>query len=169
MDNEIDSAEHAEQRRRPQSSTQEEAADGQENDSSKTNFITSWIKSSKEKEPDRFNVQSFAVSKTAAIAMTNLSLFSRNCSTVRDLLLEGMAADFFYWLMTLLVTSLILQTVAGALLFLSLRKNMNDDEEKEEEHKLTKGGALLAFAIVIINVTISAFIGVDVKLKSDSG
>ncbi|XP_002738061.1 ninjurin-2-like [Saccoglossus kowalevskii] len=110
------------------------------------------------KKTTKFNPASFSTTKNVSAGLTDFALLTRNCTSLRSLVIAGAAGHMFFWaVFTFLVLSIVLQVINGILSLVAMGKNMEDEEEKEEANDLNKASGVISFFINVVNVGISGF------------
>ncbi|XP_077307527.1 ninjurin-2-like [Lithobates pipiens] len=107
------------------------------------------------------NINTFARTKTLAQGFLDMALFTANASQIKHLLQQGPDTPFYYFLITLLCISVILQLIVAALLIYKASKNIEcDDPERrlsDRVHLLNNIVTGLILIITAVNVFITAF------------
>ncbi|XP_077862336.1 uncharacterized protein LOC144343801 [Saccoglossus kowalevskii] len=106
----------------------------------------------------KYNPSAYSTTKNVSAGLTDFALLTRNCTSLRSLVITGAAGNMFFWvLVVLLVLSILLQIINGIMSLVAMGKNMQDEEEKEEANDLNKATGVTSFIINVINVGISGF------------
>ncbi|KAM4017299.1 ninjurin-1-like [Anomaloglossus baeobatrachus] len=107
------------------------------------------------------NINTFARTKTLAQGFLDMALFTANASQMKHLLQQGPETPFYYFLISLLCISVLLQLIVAALLIYKGSKNIEcDDPEQrlsDRVHLLNNIVTGLILIITAVNVFITAF------------
>ncbi|XP_047478666.1 ninjurin-1-like [Penaeus chinensis] len=99
---------------------------------------------------------------TIAKGFLDISLLSANANQLKNILNFGdVEKASYYIVLTGIITSLIFQLLAGVLLIIHERFDMNDDNESHAGDFFNNLIVALIFAVLIINVFVASF-GVDI-------
>ncbi|XP_064633048.1 ninjurin-2-like [Lineus longissimus] len=122
----------------------------------------------------KFNHNDFATRKTVAKGLMDVALLSANASQLKVCLSLGAdKQEFYYLLMTLIITSIILQASAAILLICLGKTNINGEEGSDaisvKQHKakrMNDATTGVVFVITFLNVLISSF-GMSEAIDTD--
>ncbi|XP_053213593.1 ninjurin-2-like [Panonychus citri] len=118
------------------------------------------------KEPNRseltgnLDINIYATKKTIAQGMLDVALLTANASQLKYILQLGHQHEFYFLMVTLISTSLILQITVGSLILARSRYDLNKVEDHARANVLNNSIVWLVFGITVINVFIAAF-GID--------
>ncbi|XP_037798782.1 ninjurin-1-like [Penaeus monodon] len=99
---------------------------------------------------------------TIAKGFLDISLLSANANQLKNILNFGdIEKASYYIVLSGIITSLIFQLLAGVLLIIHERFDMNDDNESHSGDFFNNLIVALIFAVLIINVFVASF-GVDI-------
>ncbi|XP_006814443.1 ninjurin-2-like [Saccoglossus kowalevskii] len=104
------------------------------------------------------SVNAYLIKKTVSQGLLDVALLTSNAALLRVIILAGSdAIHFYYFLVTLLSLSIILQIVAAMLLFLRTRVDWEEDDERDRANCMNDWATLTVLVITIINIIIGGF------------
>ncbi|XP_070558067.1 ninjurin-1-like [Ptychodera flava] len=107
-----------------------------------------------------FNANTYASKKTITQGMLDIALLTANTSYLKLLCqqyIEGNPPNFFYFLVTLLTISIILQIIVGLLLFFKIKYNILKAEHQRQADICNNAATVMVMVITVINVIIASF------------
>lgn len=103
------------------------------------------------------NMNLYATKKTVAEGMLDVALFLANVTHMKTVIEQGAGYRYYIAVLTLISFSLILQIVAGVLIIIIGRRNLNDSALQNRLDYLNNVATLTVFATTILNFFISTF------------
>ncbi|KAL3285572.1 hypothetical protein HHI36_000102 [Cryptolaemus montrouzieri] len=108
----------------------------------------------------------YATKKTIAQGLLDVALLTANASQLKYVLQVGPKHEFYTLMLSLIIISIILQVLQGALcIFLGTKVDINDQDDHSKAEKANNYVVLINFLLVGVNVVINTF---DIK-SSGSG
>ncbi|XP_054157352.1 ninjurin-A-like [Oppia nitens] len=107
----------------------------------------------------------YATKKTIAQGMLDVALLTANASQLKYCLQLGTKSKFYYFMVTLISSSIILQISLGVAIILKSRFNINKDHHQRSAEFYNNTIVWIVFVITVINIIISAF-GFDLNQPS---
>uniref|UniRef100_A0A672JRY5 Ninjurin 2 n=1 Tax=Salarias fasciatus TaxID=181472 RepID=A0A672JRY5_SALFA len=103
------------------------------------------------------NMNLYATKKTAAEGMLDIALFLANITHMKTVIEQGAGyrSDTFVHVLTLISFSLALQIVAGVLIIIIGRRDLNDEANHKRLDSLNNYVTILIFFIFVTNIFIS--------------
>merc|ERR1711981_897571 len=105
----------------------------------------------------KLNVNRYATKKTLAQGMLDIALLTANASQLKYILQVGSEHEFYTAMLVLVITSLVLQVIVGALFLILGGIDINDQERHKTADILNNSTTVLVFIITFVNVIISGF------------
>ncbi|XP_070555743.1 ninjurin-2-like [Ptychodera flava] len=113
--------------------------------------------------PHASRSSTYANTKTVAQGFLNMSLLSANAGQLKTVLIHGQDSDFYYMLLGMIITSMVLQLVVSIILalkyFIDFEDENVDEEEKERAIMYNNVATVIVMFVSALNVIISVFSG----------
>ncbi|XP_018549143.1 ninjurin-2 isoform X7 [Lates calcarifer] len=105
------------------------------------------------------NMNLYATKKTAAEGMLDIALFLANITHMKTVIEQGAGYRYRYYVavLTLISFSLALQIVAGVLIIIIARRDINELANQKRMDSLNNMITILIFLIFVTNIFISVF------------
>ncbi|XP_058482249.1 ninjurin-2-like isoform X4 [Solea solea] len=101
------------------------------------------------------NMNLYATKKTAAEGMLDIALFLANITHMKTVIEQGAGYRYYAAVLTLISFSLGLQIVAGVLIIIIARKDLNDEANHRRLDSQNNFLTILIFLISVTNIFIS--------------
>ncbi|KAM4523435.1 ninjurin-2-like isoform 4-T6 [Fundulus diaphanus] len=101
------------------------------------------------------NMNLYATKKTAAEGMLDIALFLANITHMKTVIEQGAGYRYYAAVLTLISFSLALQIVAGVLIIIIARRDLNEEANQKRLDSLNNKATLAIFLIFITNIFIS--------------
>nr|XP_043876497.1 ninjurin-2-like isoform X4 [Solea senegalensis]XP_043876498.1 ninjurin-2-like isoform X4 [Solea senegalensis] len=101
------------------------------------------------------NMNLYATKKTAAEGMLDIALFLANITHMKTVIEQGAGYRYYAAVLTLISFSLGLQIVAGVLIIIIARKDLNDEANHRRLDSQNNFLTILIFLIFVTNIFIS--------------
>ncbi|XP_036005172.1 ninjurin-2 isoform X4 [Fundulus heteroclitus] len=101
------------------------------------------------------NMNLYATKKTAAEGMLDIALFLANITHMKTVIEQGAGYRYYAAVLTLISFSLALQIVAGVLIIIIARRDLNEEANQKQLDSLNNKATLAIFLIFITNIFIS--------------
>uniref|UniRef100_A0A672JRZ0 Ninjurin 2 n=1 Tax=Salarias fasciatus TaxID=181472 RepID=A0A672JRZ0_SALFA len=101
------------------------------------------------------NMNLYATKKTAAEGMLDIALFLANITHMKTVIEQGAGYRYYAAVLTLISFSLALQIVAGVLIIIIGRRDLNDEANHKRLDSLNNYVTILIFFIFVTNIFIS--------------
>ncbi|XP_027900217.1 ninjurin-2-like isoform X4 [Xiphophorus couchianus] len=101
------------------------------------------------------NMNLYATKKTAAEGMLDIALFLANITHMKTVIEQGAGYRYYAAVLTLISFSLALQIVAGVLIIIIARRDLNEEANLKRLDSLNNKATLAIFLIFITNIFIS--------------
>ncbi|XP_051911494.1 ninjurin-2-like isoform X4 [Hippocampus zosterae] len=103
------------------------------------------------------NMNLYATKKTAAEGMLDIALFLANITHMKTVIEQGAGYRYYAAVLTLISFSLVLQIVAGILIVVIARRDLNDEANHKRLDSLNNSATVVIFLVFVTNVFISVF------------
>ncbi|KAM7378220.1 hypothetical protein PAMA_013222 [Pampus argenteus] len=103
------------------------------------------------------NMNLYATKKTAAEGMLDIALFLANITHMKTVIEQGAGYRYYIAVLTLISISLALQIVAGILIIIIARRDINDEANQKRMDSLNNIITVIVFLIFITNIFIPVF------------
>uniref|UniRef100_A0A3Q2Z0A8 Ninjurin 2 n=1 Tax=Hippocampus comes TaxID=109280 RepID=A0A3Q2Z0A8_HIPCM len=103
------------------------------------------------------NMNLYATKKTAAEGMLDIALFLANITHMKTVIEQGAGYRYYAAVLTLISFSLALQIVAGILIIVIARRDLNDEANHKRLDSLNNSATVVIFLVFVTNVFISVF------------
>ncbi|XP_018549146.1 ninjurin-2 isoform X8 [Lates calcarifer] len=103
------------------------------------------------------NMNLYATKKTAAEGMLDIALFLANITHMKTVIEQGAGYRYYVAVLTLISFSLALQIVAGVLIIIIARRDINELANQKRMDSLNNMITILIFLIFVTNIFISVF------------
>lgn len=107
--------------------------------------------------PPSLDYNLFTTKQTIAQGLLLASLLMCNVSQLKTLVMNGHQFQFFRFVTTFIIFSIVLEIVLGIVLLFLGKDDLTDIYEQRRLDKLNNMAVFLAFLIIIINVFVAAF------------
>ncbi|XP_059182360.1 ninjurin-2-like isoform X2 [Centropristis striata] len=107
--------------------------------------------------PSNLNMNLYATKKTAAEGMLDIALFLANITHMKTVIEQGAGYRYYYAVLTLISFSLILQIVAGVLIIIIARRDLNVVSNQQRLDYLNNVATGFIFATTVVNFFVSFF------------
>ncbi|XP_061570920.1 ninjurin-2-like isoform X3 [Cololabis saira] len=103
------------------------------------------------------NMNLYATKKTAAEGMLDIALFLANITHMKTVIEQGAGYRYYVAVLTLISFSLALQIVAGVLIIIIGRRNLNNSTLQNRLDYLNNMTTIIVFITTVLNCFISTF------------
>ncbi|KAM4570239.1 ninjurin-2-like isoform 4-T4 [Odontesthes bonariensis] len=103
------------------------------------------------------NMNLYATKKTAAEGMLDIALFLANITHMKTVIEQGAGYRYYAAVLTLISLSLALQIVAGVLIIIIARRNIDEEANQKRVDSLNNTTTIIIFLIFVTNIFISVF------------
>uniref|UniRef100_A0A1A8MA72 Ninjurin 2 n=1 Tax=Nothobranchius pienaari TaxID=704102 RepID=A0A1A8MA72_9TELE len=103
------------------------------------------------------NMNLYATKKTAAEGMLDIALFLANITHMKTVIEQGAGYRYYVAVLTLISFSLALQIVAGVLIIIIGRRNLNNSTLQNRLDFLNNVTTIIVFVTTVLNCFISTF------------
>uniref|UniRef100_A0A3P8S0B6 Ninjurin 2 n=1 Tax=Amphiprion percula TaxID=161767 RepID=A0A3P8S0B6_AMPPE len=103
------------------------------------------------------NMNLYATKKTAAEGMLDIALFLANITHMKTVIEQGAGYRYYAAVLTLISFSLALQIVAGILIIIIARRDLNEEANQKRLDSLNNITTIIIFLIFVTNIFISVF------------
>ncbi|XP_069012801.1 ninjurin-2-like isoform X4 [Embiotoca jacksoni] len=103
------------------------------------------------------NMNLYATKKTAAEGMLDIALFLANITHMKTVIEQGAGYRYYAAVLTLISFSLALQIVAGVLIIIIARRDLNEEANQKRLDGLNNTTIILIFLIFVTNIFITVF------------
>ncbi|XP_044198959.1 ninjurin-2-like isoform X3 [Thunnus albacares] len=103
------------------------------------------------------NMNLYATKKTAAEGMLDIALFLANVTHMKTVIEQGAGYRYYIAVLTLISFSLALQIVAGVLIIIIGRRNLNNSALHKRLDYLNNVTSIIVFITTVLNLFISTF------------
>ncbi|XP_061618527.1 ninjurin-2-like isoform X4 [Phyllopteryx taeniolatus] len=103
------------------------------------------------------NMNLYATKKTAAEGMLDIALFLANITHMKTVIEQGAGYRYYAAVLTLISFSLALQIVAGILIIIIGRRDVNNSTLQKRLDYLNNVTTVIAFITTVLNLFISTF------------
>nr|XP_057933926.1 ninjurin-2-like isoform X5 [Doryrhamphus excisus] len=103
------------------------------------------------------NMNLYATKKTAAEGMLDVALFLANITHMKTVIEQGAGYRYYAAVLTLISFSLALQIVAGVLIIIIARRDLNQEANHQRLDSLNNTVTIVIFLIFVTNIFISVF------------
>uniref|UniRef100_A0A8C6UPP6 Ninjurin 2 n=1 Tax=Neogobius melanostomus TaxID=47308 RepID=A0A8C6UPP6_9GOBI len=107
--------------------------------------------------PFTLNMNQYATKKTAAEGMLDIALFLANITHMKTVIEQGAGYRYYAAVLTLISFSLALQMVAGVLIVIIGRRNLNNSSLQKRLDYLNNVTTAIVFVTTGLNFFISTF------------
>ncbi|XP_077355179.1 ninjurin-2-like isoform X4 [Festucalex cinctus] len=107
--------------------------------------------------PSNLNMNLYATKKTAAEGMLDIALFLANITHMKTVIEQGAGYRYYAAVLTLISFSLALQIVAGILIIIIARRDLNDEANHKRLDSLNNSATIVIFLVFVTNIFISVF------------
>ncbi|XP_077400509.1 ninjurin-2-like isoform X4 [Vanacampus margaritifer] len=107
--------------------------------------------------PSNLNMNLYATKKTAAEGMLDIALFLANITHMKTVIEQGAGYRYYAAVLTLISFSLALQMVAGILIIIIARRDLNDEANHKRLDGLNNSATVVIFLVFVTNIFISVF------------
>ncbi|KAF6735238.1 Ninjurin-2 [Oryzias melastigma] len=107
--------------------------------------------------PASLNMNLYATKKTAAEGMLDIALFLANITHMKTVIEQGAGYRYYIAVLTLISFSLALQIVAGVLIIIIGRRNLNNSSLQKRLDYLNNVTTIIVFITTVLNCFISTF------------
>uniref|UniRef100_A0A914WD58 Ninjurin 2 n=1 Tax=Plectus sambesii TaxID=2011161 RepID=A0A914WD58_9BILA len=122
------------------------------------------LEEAEHRKKQAFDMNRYASKKTAANGLLDLALLMANASQLKHILVQGSANDFYYVMLTLILTSIVLQVFVGLALLYLVRVHVTEDEtdiagtaRSRRADSINNWIVAAIFLLTVINIFIAAF------------
>uniref|UniRef100_A0A914X249 Ninjurin 2 n=1 Tax=Plectus sambesii TaxID=2011161 RepID=A0A914X249_9BILA len=122
------------------------------------------LEEAEHRKKQAFDMNRYASKKTAANGLLDLALLMANASQLKHILVQGSANDFYYVMVTLILTSIVLQVFVGLALLYLVRIHVTEDEtdlagtaRSRRADSINNWIVAAIFLLTVINIFIAAF------------
>merc|ERR1712172_113662 len=105
----------------------------------------------------KLNVNKYATKKTVTQGLLDIALLTANASQLKFVLSAGEKYENYSVALGLIITSILLQLVAGILFLAVGGLNINDEKHHRHANIINNPATVVVFIITFINVVIGAF------------
>ncbi|XP_024147830.1 ninjurin-2 isoform X4 [Oryzias melastigma] len=105
--------------------------------------------------PASLNMNLYATKKTAAEGMLDIALFLANITHMKTVIEQGAGYRYYIAVLTLISFSLALQIVAGVLIIIIARRDINEEANQKRLDSLNNITTIIIFLIFVTNIFIS--------------
>merc|ERR1712050_180841 len=106
---------------------------------------------------ESLNANRYATKKTIAKGLLDIALLTANASQLKYVLQVGSEHEFYTAMLVLIISSIVLQVLLGALLLIVGGLDINDEKHQKTADILNNTATVTVFIITFINVIISGF------------
>ncbi|XP_061523238.1 ninjurin-2-like isoform X3 [Phycodurus eques] len=103
------------------------------------------------------NMNLYATKKTAAEGMLDIALFLANITHMKTVIEQGAGYRYYAAVLTLISFSLALQIVAGILIIIIARRDLDDEANHKRLDSLNNSATVVIFLVFVTNIFISVF------------
>ncbi|XP_026219194.1 ninjurin-2-like isoform X2 [Anabas testudineus] len=103
------------------------------------------------------NMNLYATKKTAAEGMLDIALFLANITHMKTVIEQGAGYRYYVAVLTLISFSLALQIVAGVLIIIIARQDINEKANQRRLDSMNNIITIIIFLIFVTNIFISVF------------
>ncbi|XP_061922822.1 ninjurin-2-like isoform X4 [Entelurus aequoreus] len=103
------------------------------------------------------NMNLYATKKTAAEGMLDIALFLANITHMKTVIEQGAGYRYYAAVLTLISFSLALQIVAGILIIIIARRDLNQEANHQRLDSLNNTVTVVIFLIFVTNIFIPVF------------
>ncbi|KAM3587583.1 uncharacterized protein V6R79_009516 [Siganus canaliculatus] len=103
------------------------------------------------------NMNLYATKKTVSEGMLDIALFLANITHMKTVIEQGAGYRYYIAVLTLISFSLALQIVAGVLIIIIARRDVNDEANQKRLDSMNNITTVLIFLIFVTNIFISVF------------
>ncbi|XP_055367883.1 ninjurin-2-like isoform X4 [Betta splendens] len=103
------------------------------------------------------NMNLYATKKTAAEGMLDIALFLANITHMKTVIEQGAGYRYYVAVLTLISFSLALQIVAGVLIIIIARQDINEEANQTRLNSMNNLITIIIFLIFVTNICISVF------------
>ncbi|XP_031714948.1 ninjurin-2-like isoform X3 [Anarrhichthys ocellatus] len=107
--------------------------------------------------PSNLNMNLYATKKTAAEGMLDIALFLANITHMKTVIEQGAGYRYYAAVLTLISFSLALQIVAGVLIIIIGRRDLNTSTLQKRLDYLNNVTTIIVFITTVLNFFISTF------------
>ncbi|XP_040030608.1 ninjurin-2 isoform X3 [Gasterosteus aculeatus] len=107
--------------------------------------------------PSNLNMNLYATKKTAAEGMLDIALFLANITHMKTVIEQGAGYRYYAAVLTLISFSLALQIVAGVLIIIIGRRDLNNSTLQKRLDYLNNVTTVIVFITTFLNFFISTF------------
>ncbi|XP_068587530.1 ninjurin-2-like isoform X3 [Cebidichthys violaceus] len=107
--------------------------------------------------PSNLNMNLYATKKTAAEGMLDIALFLANITHMKTVIEQGAGYRYYAAVLTLISFSLALQIVAGVLIIIIGRRDLNASTLQKRLDYLNNVTTIIVFITTVLNFFISTF------------
>ncbi|XP_031169350.1 ninjurin-2-like isoform X3 [Sander lucioperca] len=107
--------------------------------------------------PSNLNMNLYATKKTAAEGMLDIALFLANITHMKTVIEQGAGYRYYAAVLTLISFSLALQIVAGVLIIIIGRRDLNNSTLQRRLDYLNNVTTIIVFITTVLNFFISTF------------
>ncbi|XP_074481958.1 ninjurin-2-like isoform X3 [Sebastes fasciatus] len=107
--------------------------------------------------PSNLNMNLYATKKTAAEGMLDIALFLANITHMKTVIEQGAGYRYYAAVLTLISFSLALQIVAGVLIIIIGRRDLNNSTLQSRLDYLNNVTTTIVFITTVLNFFISTF------------
>ncbi|RVE56767.1 hypothetical protein OJAV_G00224380 [Oryzias javanicus] len=107
--------------------------------------------------PASLNMNLYATKKTAAEGMLDIALFLANITHMKTVIEQGAGYRYYIAVLTLISFSLALQIVAGVLIIIIGRRDLNNSTLQKRLDYLNNVTTIIVFITTVLNCFISTF------------
>ncbi|XP_070558495.1 ninjurin-2-like [Ptychodera flava] len=104
------------------------------------------------------SLNAYTRKKTVAQGLFDAALMTSNATLLRIIMISGSeTVHFYYFLVTMICISLVLQVITALLLLLRIRIGIEEEGEIDKANSYNNAATLLIVFITIINILVGAF------------
>ncbi|XP_071378433.1 ninjurin-2-like isoform X2 [Centroberyx affinis] len=103
------------------------------------------------------NMNLYATKKSAAEGMLDIALFLANVTHMKTVIEQGAGFRYYIAVLTLISFSLALQIVAGVLIIVIARRDINEESNQKRLDSMNNTTTVIIFLIFITNIFITVF------------
>uniref|UniRef100_A0A3B4FVS1 Ninjurin 2 n=1 Tax=Pundamilia nyererei TaxID=303518 RepID=A0A3B4FVS1_9CICH len=103
------------------------------------------------------NMNLYATKKTAAEGMLDIALFLANITHMKTVIEQGAGYRYYAAVLTLISFSLALQIVAGILIIIIARRDLNEEANQKRLDSLNNTLTITIFLVFVTNIFITVF------------
>ncbi|XP_033989194.1 ninjurin-2-like isoform X4 [Trematomus bernacchii] len=107
--------------------------------------------------PSNLNMNLYATKKSASEGMLDIALFLANITHMKTVIEQGAGYRYYVAVLVLISFSLALQIVAGVLIIIIARRDINEEANQKRLDSLNNTITIIIFLIFVSNICITVF------------